>query len=868
MILCIFLSVVLVPAHAQITSEFGYKLHPEKLLENTEGTLQVFVISNELMVPKGIGEIQVVSSDNEVIQILGVEEGENSFTKNVFLKAVNPGISSVILAAPGFSSKEITLEVFNNNNYPTRILMKVTPEEFPVDGQRYGHVSVALATTGGIPTVASDDILISLDTPNKDVIKIKDPELTISNGEYFAITEFEIIGSGDAIIFAETEGMNKISNLVKILEPKKPLALELSVFPESFNSFSGTTGFAIIQLMDGEGIPVIAEEDINFKINVENPDTSINTSHDFEEVYFDQQELTIEKGSYSTYTKFSPRPNIGDFTDEFEQVYNMYIQAEDYLTEGDSFLITHDQIGGLEGKGPSITETVPFLTTGKQEIIGVTYYETEIEVARQSGIKLEGTEQRILTTVTVPVRATEDHELNISSSELGTINPINPSMNKGDNAVLIFGNTGTIVPEASVKLYVTDNEGVKTISTVPIGPIEEDLSLIVEPLVPMILAEHEFPIVAYLNEEEEADEEGSATSSSTTSDEEEDEDPRLGVTPFIEDEVLTFSANKFVEVNSITVKQNQPYVTTNVMSNEVGTSSLEYQMGTFSGTTPIQSHTTDPAKIHLSYPENILADSSTLATVQLLDTTGNPVYAKNDIEVKLVSNNEDVLKIPNNLTVKSGEYFTTFNLDSKKEGIIELSLLSEDYALSKYTINVVDIKPVLALNLVGSMNWNERIEAKLGVTIPQIETSLSGFQVKWTTEGGEVRSIEETTNDEGIATLNIIANDQETITITAAVSGNGLSDSTISKTVDIQNMPVVDETTVTQTGSESIIGMPFDENMIILIIIPVAIVGALFFLKRTEKLEVITEKIPILENLNIGDKIEEVKEKISDIRNR
>jgi hypothetical protein len=40
-----------IPVQAQVTSEFGYQLHPEKLLENTEGKLQIFVISNEMMVP-------------------------------------------------------------------------------------------------------------------------------------------------------------------------------------------------------------------------------------------------------------------------------------------------------------------------------------------------------------------------------------------------------------------------------------------------------------------------------------------------------------------------------------------------------------------------------------------------------------------------------------------------------------------------------------------------------------------------------------------------------------------------------------------------------------------------------------------------
>ena len=43
---------------------------------------------------------------------------------------------------------------------------------------------------------------------------------------------------------------------------------------------------------------------------------------------------------------------------------------------------------------------------------------------------------------------------------------------------------------------------------------------------------------------------------------------------------------------------------------------------------------------------------------------------------------------------------------------------------------------------------------------------------------------------------------------------------------------------------------------------PVAVGAALFFLKRMDKLDMITEKIPI------GDKIEEIKERISDIRNR
>ncbi|MEK0367749.1 MAG: hypothetical protein QQN45_07465, partial [Nitrosopumilus sp.] len=507
--------------------------------------------------------------------------------------------------------------------------------------------------------------------------------------------------------------------------------------------------------------------------------------------------------------------------------------------------------GSLVGKGPSITKVLPFLTTGKEEIIAVTYYETEIEISRQTGGSKEGTTNRETVTVTVPVTAKDDHSVIFSSSELDTVNPIHPIMKKGENVVIVFGKTGTVIPEEGVSFSITDNQGVKTIIGNPIGPSENSISLSVEPLIPMILAEKQFPVLAYLVEG--AGEDGETTTT------EEGEDPRLGVTPFIEDAVLTFSANEFIETDYLTIKQNQPYQLMNMMSKEVGTSTLSYQMSGFDGTTEIVSYTTDPVEIHVSFPKNILANSKTLATVQLLDSSNNPVYAKKDIEIKLVSNNEQILKTPEELTIKNGEYFNSFELETFNEGEIELALLSEDFALSKYDINVIDISPVLSLNLLGGMNWNERIEAQLSVTIPQITTSLDGFDVEWEVTGGEVVQFAEVTDPNGIATLNVIANEKAEVVISVTVSGNGLSSSSLSKTAAILNMPI-EELVIEESTNE--LGLPIDLTTMILIIIPVAIGGVLFVLKRMDKLDMITEKIPF------GDKIEEIKEKISDIRNR
>ena len=849
----------IVPAQAQITSEFGYQLHPGKLLENTEGTLQVFVTSNNMMVPKQITNLQAISSDNSIIEIINVEDNNDEFVKNISIKAKSPGIANIALAAQGFSSKEIVLEVFNNNNYPTQILMKITPDTFPIDGPKYGHIAIELATTGGIPTTTANDVKISLETPNNDVIKIKESEITIHANEYYALTEFEIIGSGDAIIFAETENMKRISSIVDVLEAEGPLQLKLFTYPETYNSYSGSKGFAIIQLVDSLGLPVLAEENIHFSLSVENPDVSINTSHDFEEIYFEQKELVIEKGEYSAFTKFTPRLNLGDSTEDLEQKFNIFISVDDYLTSESSVTITHDQIGSLEGDGPSVTKPIPFLTTGKQEIIGVTYYETQIEVSRQSGGSTEGNTNRELVTVTVPVQAKEDHSITFTSSDIDVVNPINPTMEQASNVAIVFGQTGTVMSVDSTMFSITDNEGVKTVTGLAEGPLEDDMELLVEPLVPMVLAEKKFPVISYLTDDTEEEETTTATEDGEET-EEEDKDPRLGVTQFIEDAVLTFSANEFIETDYVTINKNQEYAVMDMKSNEVSQTELEYQMGGFNGEVNIESHTTDPAIIEVSFPKNILANSNTLATVQLLDSGNNPVYSKKDMVINMVSNNENIVKIPQSVIIGEGDYFATFDIETIEEGEIEIALLAEDMPLTRYDVNVVDISPVLSLDLLGGMNWNERLEGKLSVTIPEITTSLEGFNVEWEVIGGEVLQFDEMTNSNGIAIVNVMANDAEAIQISATVSGNGLSSSTLSKTANILNMPV--EEIVEEIEEKSNLDLPIDLSTIILVAIPAAVGGSLFMLKRMDKLEMITEKIPI------GEKVEEIKERISDIRNR
>ena len=70
---------------------------------------------------------------------------------------------------------------------------------------------------------------------------------------------------------------------------------------------------------------------------------------------------------------------------------------------------------------------------------------------------------------------------------------------------------------------------------------------------------------------------------------------------------------------------------------------------------------------------------------------------------------------------------------------------------------------------------------------------------------------------------------------------------------------------IVESDNEGLGGIVMENIQLFYIIPPVAAVGAIFFLKRTNRLEGITERLP-LEGL--AEKFDGIKEKISEIRDR
>ena len=341
-----------------------------------------------------------------------------------------------------------------------------------------------------------------------------------------------------------------------------------------------------------------------------------------------------------------------------------------------------------------------------------------------------------------------------------------------------------------------------------------------------MLFRSEFPIIGYLLESESEDEEGVT---STEDDEEEEENGRIGVTHFIKDSVMTFSADENFEIPSEIIEQNQEYAIIQAQSNKLGSSSITVQATGLESSLSLESLTTDPAGIELSISDNILPMTKNLASIQLLDSVGNPVYAKNQIQFEIVSNNQDSLRLPENIVINKGEYFKSFEIDSFSEGITEVTILAEDFPMSNFEFKVEGFQPEISLTAPNSIDEGSQLTAELLLNYPASTLSVENFDIVWNVLGGNIVAKETKTDSNGIAKIMIDEIESGNLEIHATVNGLGFTNLESSKQIKVIPAPVVEITEETTANNEM-----FSENNLILFVIPGAAGAALFFLKKTK----------------------------------
>jgi hypothetical protein len=718
----------------------------------------------------------VTSLDSSILRIEKVMQ-DDSFVTEVLVKAGKPGTTTLYVAAPGFTSKEIPITIYGNKNHASTLLVKVTPDSFKTSGQRDGYISIELADEDGFPVIAKEDVAITLSTANRDIIEISNPNLIIKKGEYFTYSKFQIKKSGEAVVYATSPGIQTESGTVTVDEDED-LTVKLYTFPKTLSIHDASRGFIIAQLQDSDGSPVLAQKDITVFYKVTDSDYSEATNYSTNYEQKSSGYFHIKKGSYWGYTQYS-------LPEGLEDTYDLSISTEDPLVLEEEEIEAVD----LELRDDKLVklETLPILTTGNRELIGVIYLEDEDEN---------------------PVVAKKDLTIRIDSSDTNSLSVEDVNLQEGDQIALVYGKVSHSAP-TDLELRPVVNEG-EIESVTVFGPDKDSLELVVEPLISDVLAETSFPMIMYLKDGDE-------------------------VTSFPEDGDLFLSPNEYVELDKKKVLQKEALVVVEARSLKKGTADLSVEIGDFKDEPTIDNLSSDAASLTLDHSKTIFAGTNDVFSVQLLNSDGLPTYATNDIEIDVVVKDKGLLEAPTKVTIGKGSYYNLFDVAPKTSGKTEVSLLSKGLPLLKEEIEITSLALQLGISGPDSVNAAETFMATVSVKANQ--KPLVGMNVQWRVEGGLVQISDSRTGSTGEAMISVISQ-LDTVNIQATVSGNGYPPTTVTKTIQINSAAdevFVEEEQAVSPERPSLEVFGIDP---ILFIVPGAIGAAGFMLKRKGQLTI------------------------------
>ncbi len=755
--------------------EFDIRLIPSKIVENSDGVMQVFISDGTNIIPTKITDLTVTSLDSSILHIEKVKESDSSFITEVYVKTGKPGTTTIYLAAPGFTSKEIPITIYGNKNTASKLLVKITPDIFTTSGINEGYISVELADDDDFPVIAKEDTVISLSIADREIVDLVNSNMVIKKGDYFTYGKFHTKKSGESVIYATAQGIETQSSSVTVKEDED-LTIKSYVYPKTLSIHDAPKGFIIAQLQDSGGRPVIAQKDITVFYQAVDSDYSESTNISNNYIQKTSGYFQINKGSYWGFTQYSLPQGI-------EDTYDVSISSEDPLVFESEEVEAQD----LELMDDKLVqfETVPILTTGKLELIGVVHLEDE-----------DGD----------PVIAKKDLAIKVDSSDKDSISVNDVTISRGDQAALVYGRISHSVP-SDLQLRPIVNEGEFT-SVDSFGPDTNSLELIVEPLVSEVLAGSDFPLVSYLKDGDE-------------------------VTNFSEDDDVFMSPNDYVKIQPKKILSKDNLVLIDAKSVKKGIVDLNFEVGDFKASPIIDNLSSEQASMVLDHSKTIFAGTNDVFAVQILNSAGQPTFANEDVEINVIVKNQALFEMPSKITIEKGKYYSLFDVAPKGSGETEVSLLAKEMPLATEKISVTSATPVLLISSPTSINATDTLVATLSANANS--KALVGMNVKWEVSGGYTQISDSTTSPTGEAAI-MITPQKNPLVITATVSGSWYSSATISRTINVNNL----ESTVTIDVAESESYKPFEVYGIdpVMIIIPSAIGIVGFLLKKNGQLKI------------------------------
>jgi hypothetical protein len=451
-------------------------------------------------------------------------------------------------------------------------------------------------------------------------------------------------------------------------------------------------------------------------------------------------------------------------------------------------------------------DLLPILATGERELVGV--------------LHLEDANGK-------PVISRDDLIVKVDSSDPDTFSIDSIHMNRGDSVALVFGKAQKTDNPVTLNVLTEDPQ---TLTPIITTQEDEQLNLVVQPLLQKVLGNTAFPMAAYMSHSD-----GAPEYSTIGAD-------------------LTILPKESITAEPATLQKEQGVTLVNSKLLKGETATLSFMAGRFSGTIPIEAFSYEPSTISLNYPEKIVKNMNDVFAVELLDEQGFPVFASKDIEVKLVSSDPDAISVPQDITIREGSYYSSFDVSPGAAGDSKLSVLANGMPMSEFSIVSTALNPQISLSTDDLVNPNSAFTAMINAQYDSLP--VPGLQVDWSVQGAQIRSMESTTGDDGTSTILLTSLESGKIDLKATVSGGPFTDTFASKEVIINATQIAPQVQVQEQDQfASVLGL----NPIYFAA-PAAASAAVFVLKKKGLLDGMTERIGFL------SKISEIKEKITQIR--
>lgn len=738
MIIIIFLaSLAIIRTYADDSDTFGVRLIPNALIENSIAVLEIFPLHDNHVFPSKIENLGFSSTNSSVVEVLSLEKNQTSFMTHIMIRANSPGTAEIVLAAPGFVSKEIPITVYDDKTTPTNLVIKASPTLFSSNGPKTGHFAIEITNRDGFPVIARGDIPITLATTDSKTLSLGAYQLTIKGGQYYTTGEFTINQHGSAKILASAPSFQSVSTTITSQSATSPI-VQAYVYPEKINDFASSVAYVVAVLKDGTGNPVQASNDIPISVTITNATTTglVNTSSQ-DQLFGPITPIVIKKGDYVGYSTVEVQAGLNGTFNVRLSAPNGYAVSNTNSTGGLIQLKTvTTQL--LDDKSAKL-DLLPILATGNRELVGIMHLE-------------DGTAN--------PIIAKKDLKIEVDSSEPNYLTIDRVNMSKGVGVAPVFGSVGGTNTPSPLSLHViTYND--TTLTTTINATSTNSLKLVAESLVPEIMSHSSIPISLYLT------------------------NPTGEAMYFPSDCMPTILPNDYisVEIKKISDGDSPDLFYANALKS--GTANINIVACNYPTSILLKSLGSVPARTGLDYPTPMFVNSSNFVGLQVFDSNSNPMYPDKDTDMQLISSNDSILQIPDNITISKGSYYSYFNVIPKSAGNITISVLGDNLPLSTYKVDVRNMVPTATINSSASALPDETFLATLKVE--KDGKPLPNMNVDWKITGANIQSSDTKTNKDGIAVIALTPRSSGEVRITPTITGMKFEPITVRDTIPINS---------------------------------------------------------------------------------